>query len=56
MTSSMRDEIWASKGMGGRRKQAGLIPLTIFWIVWKERNQKAFDGVDDVDGFDLLNN
>lgn len=25
---------------------ASLIPLTVFWIIWKERNSKAFEDVE----------
>lgn len=44
------------KGMDVRRKQAELILLTIFSVVWKERNKRMFDGIDDVNGFDLRKN
>lgn len=46
MTSYIRDEIWAWKGIRGRKKQVGLIPLVIFWVVWKKRNRRAFKGVE----------
>lgn len=26
------------------------------WIVRKERNNRAFEGIDDVNGFDVLKN
>lgn len=40
VSGSVRDEIWAWKGLAGRRKQAEIIPLTVFWDVCKERNKK----------------
>lgn len=42
--------------MGGKRKQAELILLNIFLIVWKKRKERMFNGVDNVDGFDLPEN
>lgn len=44
------------KGISGCRKQMKIIPLTIFWLVGNERNRRAFNGVEDVDGFDVLKN
>lgn len=37
--------------MRGGRKRVELIPFTIFWIVLKEKNKMALDGVDNADGF-----
>lgn len=55
-SGSTRDEIWVWNDLSGRRKQTELIPVTIFWVVWNERNKRAFDEVDDAGGFNLLNN
>lgn len=44
MTKSVRDEIWVWRGISGGKKHMDLIPFTIFWMVWKERNRKAFEG------------
>lgn len=56
MAGSLGDEIWAWRGICDCRKHVEIIPLTIFWMVWKERNKKAFDRVKDTDGFDILKN
>lgn len=33
-----------------------MIPVTVIWTVWKERNRKAFHGIDGLKGFDVLKN
>lgn len=33
MVDNVREEFWAWKGVGGRKKYLGLISLTIFWVV-----------------------
>lgn len=49
MVGSVREEIWTWKSLCGRKKQSGLIPLSIFWIAWKKRNRKAFKEVEEFD-------
>lgn len=56
MAGLMRKKMWVWKGIRSRSKCANVMPLTIFWTVWKEMNKKAFDGVNDVNGFNVLNN
>lgn len=53
MAGSVREDLWAWENLRSRCMFADLIPLTILWTVWKERNERAFDGIDDVKGFDV---
>lgn len=46
IAGSVREELWAWKGLCNKKKLVKLIPLTIFWVIWKERNSKAFDGIE----------
>lgn len=46
MAGSIREEIWAWKGIGRNGRFFSLIPLTIFWIIWKEINRRGFEGVE----------
>lgn len=45
MAESVREEVWAWKGLC---KSSGnfvkIIPLSIFWVLWKESNSRVFDG------------
>lgn len=34
---------WVWDGIGKKSEVVKLIPLTIFQVVWKERNNRAFD-------------
>lgn len=43
---SIREEIWAWQGIGRDVKFFSLIMLTMFWIIWKERNRRVFEGVE----------
>lgn len=44
---SVREQLWAWKGLCKKKKFVKLIPLTIFWVIWKECNSGAFDGIED---------
>lgn len=47
MTGSRREEIWGSRGINREKKLVSFIPLTIFRIVWIEKNMRAFKMVKD---------
>lgn len=54
MTVNVKEEIWKWKCVSGRKKHLGLIPLAIFWVMWKERNKRAFKVVEeDLIGLEL---
>lgn len=38
---TVKKEICAWKDMMSRKKQFGLIPLVVIWVLWKERNRRA---------------
>lgn len=42
MAGSVKDELWAWARLCKKKKQLMLIPLTVLWVVWKERNNRAF--------------
>lgn len=44
MDNTVYGELLTWEGLGKRNKFFQLIPLTIFWVIWKERNKRAFDG------------
>lgn len=44
IAGSVKSELLAWDGLYKKNKSSRLIPLTIFWVIWKERNNKAFDG------------
>lgn len=46
MAGSVRDELWAWAGLYKKRTHLLLIPLSIRWVVWKERNASAFDEIE----------
>lgn len=56
MVMSVMDKFWAWRSTSRRKKQVEIISLTIFQMVHKERNKRVFDGIEDVDDFDILNN
>lgn len=43
MSGSAIDELSAWEGFRCRNKHHKLIPLTIFWNIWKERNNWCFE-------------
>lgn len=52
MASPVREEIWIWRGISRGKKSLSLTHLAIFWVVWKERNMRAFEEV--VDDFDRV--
>lgn len=40
-------ELWAWGGICKKKKFLKLIPLTIMWVLWKERNRRALDRVEN---------
>lgn len=47
MAGSVRKEIWVQKDIIEGQKYVSLIPFFIFWVVWKEKNWRVFEGVED---------
>lgn len=45
MAGNVCKELWAWTGFC-KKKHLFFIPLTIFWIVWKERNTRVFEGIE----------
>lgn len=56
MARTVRDELWVWCLLNDRCSFADVITLTIWQMVWKERNRRTFDGVNCVNGFDILKN
>lgn len=46
MADTVNIELLAWVGLGNNNKSIKLIPLPIFWVIWKERNDWAFDGLE----------
>lgn len=44
IAGSVKDEILAWEDLKMNNKWHRLIPLTILWIIWKERNCRIFEG------------
>lgn len=42
VTASVREGIWLWDDISTNRSY---IELTVFWVIWKERKRRAFDGV-----------
>lgn len=47
MAGLVINELITWEGLIGNSKSACLIPLSIFWVIWKERNKRAFDGQEE---------
>lgn len=41
------NELLTWKGLNKKNRFSCLIPLSIFWIIGKERNNRAFEGRED---------
>lgn len=42
----VRGEIWAWDGLLVKRNIINMISLTVFWVIWKKMNSRAFDSVE----------
>lgn len=42
----VRGEVWVWAGLCNKKAHILLIPISIFWVVRKKRNTRAFDGVE----------
>lgn len=47
MADTVKDELWAWKGLVKRKNTLALIPLAIFWVLWKGRSRRVFEGVEE---------
>lgn len=47
MAGFVSKELFAWEGLSPNSPVARLIPLSIFWIFWRERNNSAFEGTED---------
>lgn len=46
MTGSLSNELWVWEVLCIKKgRHLFLVPLTIFWVIWKERNSKTFEEV-----------
>lgn len=46
-SGSVRDELWVWAKICKKKTYLNLIPLSIFWVIWKERNARAFERVEE---------
>lgn len=46
MAENVYTELWAWTGYRKKKKDLFLIPLTIFCVVWKEKNVRSFEGIE----------
>lgn len=42
LAGSVREALWAWKGIRGRNSQLAMVPLTISWAVWEREKQEGF--------------
>lgn len=47
MMDSIKEELWAWEGINKKKKVTRLIPLTVWSIIWKERNGKVSYGIEN---------
>lgn len=47
IAGSINNELWAWEGFALNNHVTRLIPLIIFWVMWKEKNNRAFEGIED---------
>lgn len=45
ISETVSKELWAWSGIFMRKKYLFLVPLAIFWVMWKEWNIRVFEGV-----------
>lgn len=43
----VKNELWAWARLGEKKKYLMLIPLSLMWVVWKEKNSRAFEGIEN---------
>lgn len=46
MAGSVREELSAWERLRKKKKVTRLIPLIVWWIVWKKRNRRVFERVE----------
>lgn len=47
IAGSVKAELLAWESIAAKNKHYRLIPLTIFWVVWKERDNRIFEGLEE---------
>lgn len=47
MAGSVSDELCAWAELCKKKSYLMIIPIPVFWVEWKERKTRAFDGVEN---------